>query len=146
MLMYERLVRNAKRIDEYDYERMEQGLLHSSLGFGQGGPFKAHFLPQVYNAVPTYYQSHRENHDGDEQEPIRVIHDKMWSAMLGPDRADLMVRWDLDWMNMCRFYDSSMFASARETGRLKEGLELFLENLEAIKLKEDAIKAAKSKA
>lgn len=133
--MHEKLLRDAPKITKYDLNKMEQGLLHSKLGFGQDGPFKAHLLPQAYNAVPDYYKSHRDDNREPEDGPIKVIHDKLWSQVLGSDRPELNVRWDLDWMTMCRFYDSDVYVYARETGRLKDGLEIFYDNIEAAKKK-----------
>ncbi|CCG84142.1 protein of unknown function [Taphrina deformans PYCC 5710] len=130
-LMHEKLIRDAPKITQYDLNKMEQGLLHSKLGFGQDGPFKAHLLPQAYNAVPDYYKSHRDDHREATDGPIKVIHDKMWSTVIGHDRPELNVRWDLDWMSMCRFYDSGVYTYARETGRLKDNLEIFFDGIAA---------------
>lgn len=127
--MYERLIRGAKQINKYDLAKMEQGLLHSRLAFGSDGAFKAYNLPQVFNAVPDYYIRHRDEEEAASPDgPIRVIHDKLWSTFGTQDRPELNMQWDLDWMTMCRFYDSPVFAFARETGRLKDKLEVFLES------------------
>lgn len=128
--MYQKLIRGAQKIDQYDLNKMEQGLLKSKLAFHPDGAFKATKLPPVYNAVPDYYITHRDGNAESADGSIKVLHDKLWNPLMTSDRPELNQRWDLDWMAMCRFYDGDRFAHARETGRLKEPLEIFFEGLE----------------
>lgn len=129
MLMFEKLLRSASDTDHYDVTRMEQGLLHSELAFSFDGPFPAHNLPRIYNAPPTYYASHRDENRLKEDGAIRVVHNKLWNPLVLNDRPELSVMWDLDWMKMCRLYDSEIFPAARKAGYMKSPLDMVPEGM-----------------
>lgn len=111
--MHAKLIKAAKSTEDYDVRYMEQGVLASKNAFSSDGPFPVNRLPPIWNTVPEYLKEHV-----DTDEPIRILHAKMWNRFWGSwnNLTHLNDVWDLDWMNMCRFYDSVEFAQARITG------------------------------
>lgn len=115
LLWHKKLLRDARKTDQYDEQTAEQGLLNSNLGFGLKGPFKRYTISQVYNADREYYLMKKAegnlNH-------VRVVHCKMWSPLSVEWAPELTTKWDVDWMTMCRWYDSDAFVESRKTGRI----------------------------
>lgn len=110
LMWHEKLLRDAKKTNEYDEKTAEQGLLNSNLGFGINGPYKRYTISQDYNSDKEYYIAKKEAGKLDE---IRIVHCKMWSPLSLLWAPELNVKWDVDWMSMCRWYDSDAFVSAR---------------------------------
>ncbi|CCG84692.1 protein of unknown function [Taphrina deformans PYCC 5710] len=124
-----KLMRDLEKTDQYDVQTAEQGLLDSVLGFSKRGPFPRHDFSQNYNADGQFYLDHNE------RGTIKVIHCKMWSPLSLTHAPELNIRWDVDWMSMARFYDSDIFALARQTGHRKEPLEVLGEMAEKAEAK-----------
>jgi inositol 3-alpha-galactosyltransferase len=128
--MHAKLIRAAKSTEDYNVQDMEQGVLKSKNAFAADGPFPVNVLPAIWNADPDYYKSHRDEGTEAPEGPLKILHVKMWNRMWGSvgNMTDLNVMWDLDWMEMCRFYDSDVgYIEARKTGIYKTPLERFLE-------------------
>jgi len=65
---------------------------------------------------------------------VRVLHVKMWNRMWGElnNLTQLNDMWDLDWVKMCRYYDSDNgFVESRKTGIYKTPWERYLESHKA---------------
>lgn len=117
--MHAKLIRAAKRTGDYDVRYMEQGVLSSKNAFAADGPFPVNRLASVWNTVPEYYKEHlAKAAESPEPPSIRILHAKMWNRFWGSwnNLTHLNDMWDLDWMNMCRFFDSDEFVKARTTG------------------------------
>ncbi|KAH8601342.1 nucleotide-diphospho-sugar transferase [Bisporella sp. PMI_857] len=129
--MHAKLIRAAKSTRDYDVKDMEQGVLKSKNAFAADGPFPVNRLPPIWNAVPEYYIKYLAEGAEATEGLVRVLHVKMWSRMWGAltNLTQLNDMWDLDWMKMCRFYDSDDgFVEARTTGVYKTPWERFLES------------------
>lgn len=126
--MHAKLIRAAKRTEDYDVRYMEQGVLGSKNAFAEEGPFPVNRLPSVWNTVPEYYKEHLNKGPGSTEPPIRILHAKMWNRFWGSwnNLTHLNDVWDLDWMKMCRFFDSDEFLQARTTGVYETPLEKFV--------------------
>jgi inositol 3-alpha-galactosyltransferase len=98
--MYDRLIRNYVRVDEYDNSYAEQSFFRWQ--FAPDGPFPAQILPRKYNAFfPT---------PGDEG-VVNVIHEKLWAFDNGAEWVSGI--WASGWKEMREFYDSEAFKEAR---------------------------------
>lgn len=129
--MHAKLIKAAKRTDDYDVKDMEQGVLKSKNAFAADGPFPVNNLPRIWNAVPEYYIKYLADGAEATDGPVRVLHVKMWNRLWGNwnNLTQLNDMWDLDWMTMCRFYDSDEgFVKARKTGVYKTPWEIYLES------------------
>ncbi|KAG5930952.1 hypothetical protein E4U53_002037 [Claviceps sorghi] len=126
--MHAKLLRAARKTADYDVADMEQGVLKSKNAFAADGPFPVHRLPSVWNALPEYYIEYMANKAEATEGPIRVLHVKMWNRLWGSwnNLTHLNDMWDLDWMKMCRFFDSDDFVRARVTGVYETPLERYL--------------------
>ena len=130
--MHAKLIRAARRTGDYKIEDMEQGVLMSKNAFASDGPFPVHKLPPVWNVEPDHYLKYLADGAEATDEPLKILHVKMWNRFWGGGNnlTQLNDMWDLDWMKMCRFFDSDeRFIEARKTGVFKTALEKFLENL-----------------
>ena len=143
--MHAKLLRAAKATNDYDVRFMEQGVLGSKNAFKEDGPFPVRILDPIWNAGPEYYLEYLKQNLEATAGPIRVLHSKMWNRFWGGWNGleHLNDRWDLDWMAMCRFYDSNDFEQARTTGKFLSPLEQFVASQEKAKA---AQKAAAEKA
>ncbi|KAG5972066.1 hypothetical protein E4U55_000943 [Claviceps digitariae] len=130
--MHAKLLRAARKTEDYDMADMEQGVLKSKNAFAADGPFPVHRLPPIWNALPEYYVKYRADKAEAVEGPIRVLHVKMWNRLWGSwnNLTHLNDMWDLDWMKMCRFYDSDDFVRARVTGVYETPLERYLKGQE----------------
>ncbi|KAG6010181.1 hypothetical protein E4U21_007658 [Claviceps maximensis] len=126
--MHAKLLRAARKTDDYDVADMEQGVLKSKNAFAADGPFPVHRLPPVWNALPEYYIRYTAGDADPTEGPIRVLHVKMWNRLWGSwnNLTHLNDMWDLDWMKMCRFFDSHDFVKARVTGVYETALERYV--------------------
>ncbi|KAG5916821.1 hypothetical protein E4U42_007506 [Claviceps africana] len=126
--MHAKLLRAARKTEDYDVTDMEQGVLKSRNAFAADGPFPVHRLPPVWNALPEYYIRYMADRAETTEGPIRVLHAKMWNRLWGSwnNLTHLNDMWDLDWMKMCRFFDSDDFVRARVTGVYETPLERYL--------------------
>ncbi|KAG6037125.1 hypothetical protein E4U41_005317 [Claviceps citrina] len=132
--MHAKLLRAARKTEDYDVADMEQGVLKSKNAFAADGPFPVHRLPWIWNALPEFVIQHRRDKGAgaEEAEPaearIRILHVKMWNRLWGSwnNLTHLNDMWDLDWMRMCRFFDSDDFVRARMTGVYETPLERYL--------------------
>lgn len=127
--MHAKLLRAARSTDDYRPQDMEQGVLKSKNAFAFDGPFPVHHLPQIWNALPEYYIDYRAKNMEATEGKVRILHAKMWNRFWGNwnNLTELNDRWDISWMNMCRFYDGEDFVEARETGVYKSLFEKFIE-------------------
>ena len=127
--MHARILRAARKTEDYDVRYMEQGVLKSINAFSLDGPFPVHHMDKVWNAVPEYYLEWKANNLEARDGPIRILHAKLWNQAwaLGINATELSDRWDLDWMNMCRFYDDEPFEKARQSGIFKNAWTLYWE-------------------
>jgi alpha-N-acetylglucosamine transferase len=116
--MHAKLIRAARSTGDYDVKDMEQGVLKSKNAFAADGPFPVHRLPPIWNALPEYYIKYLADGAEATEGPVKVLHVKMWNRLWGSwnNLTQLNDMWDLDWMKMCRFFDSDDFARARATG------------------------------
>ncbi|TWU70746.1 hypothetical protein ED733_000449 [Metarhizium rileyi] len=128
--MHAKLIRAAKRTSDYNVRDMEQGVLRSKNAFAADGPFPVNRLPPIWNALPEYYIKYLEDNAEATEGPIRVLHVKMWNRLWGSwnNLTHLNDVWDLDWMKMCRFYDSDDFVKARATGIYETAWERHLKS------------------
>ncbi|KAK2599092.1 hypothetical protein QQS21_005433 [Conoideocrella luteorostrata] len=128
--MHSKLIRAAKSTRDYNVKDMEQGVLKSKNAFAADGPFPVSRLPPIWNAVPEYYIKYVAEGAELIEGPIRVLHAKMWNRLWGSwnNLTHLNDMWDLDWMKMCRFFDSNEFAKARMTGVYETQWENFLKS------------------
>ncbi|KAG5987385.1 hypothetical protein E4U43_005089 [Claviceps pusilla] len=126
--MHAKLLRAARKTEDYDVAHMEQGVLKSKNAFAADGPFPVYRLPSIWNALPEYYIKYRAENAEAAEGPIRVLHVKMWNRLWGSwnNLTHLNDMWDLDWMKMCRFFDSDDFVRARVTGVYETPLERYL--------------------
>ena len=126
--MHAKLIRAARSTADYDMKDMEQGVLGSKNAFAHDGPFPVNHLPPVWNASPMYYAQYLAENKEATDGPLRILHVKMWNRFWGSwnNLTHLNDMWDLDWMKMCRFYDSDDFVEARTTGKYLTTLEKFL--------------------
>ncbi|ORY80527.1 nucleotide-diphospho-sugar transferase, partial [Protomyces lactucae-debilis] len=113
-LMYERLLIARYQTDKYAVAHLEQGLLASDeVGFGQKSPFPMHRLSRAYNVgLGVYY-------DKELVSRAKVLHEKIWNRAMMRYNELYHDRWDVDWMAMCRFYDSPAFDTSRKLGFLR---------------------------
>ncbi|KAH0592262.1 hypothetical protein MHUMG1_10008 [Metarhizium humberi] len=116
--MHAKLIRAARSTADYDVRDMEQGVLKSKNAFAADGPFPVQRLPPIWNALPEYYTKYLGDEAKWTEGPIRVLHVKMWNRLWGSwnNLTHLNDMWDLDWMKMCRFFDSDDFVKARTSG------------------------------
>lgn len=116
---FQRLLRNARRVTEYDTSTMEQSFLNSKLAFGKDGPFPAQELPYDYNAGANKYPEIEASTL--DPSTIRVLHEKLWIHQLGINTSPKTViwkdRWLIDWMHMIRFYNDPLWEEMRKAGR-----------------------------
>lgn len=129
--MHAKLIRAAKSTGDYDPKDMEQGVLRSKNAFAADGPFPVNTLPNIWNAVPEYYIRYHADKLEATDGPLRILHVKMWNRFWGAwtKLTQLNDMWDLDWMTMCRFYDSDAgYVVARKTGVYKTPWEVYIEN------------------
>jgi inositol 3-alpha-galactosyltransferase len=129
--MHAKLLRAARSTGDYDVKDMEQGVLKSKNAFAADGPFPVNRLAPVWNAVPEYYIKYLEDGAEATEGPVRILHVKWWNGLWGAwnNLTQLNNRWDLDWMTMCRFYDSDDgFIEARKTGVYKTPWERYLKS------------------
>jgi inositol 3-alpha-galactosyltransferase len=107
--MYAKLIRAARSTGDYKVQDMEQGVLKSKNAFAADGPFPVNRLPPIWNAVPEYYSQYLAEGAEATEGPVRVLHVKMWNRFWGSSTnlTQLNDMWDLDWMKMCRFFDSN---------------------------------------
>jgi inositol 3-alpha-galactosyltransferase len=120
--MHAKLIGAARSTGDYKPEDMEQGVLKSKNAFAADGPFPVHRLPAIWNANPEYYIQYLADGAEATEGPLRVLHVKMWNRLWGDwtNLTHLNDMWDLDWMTMCRFYDSDEgYVLARKTGVYK---------------------------
>jgi inositol 3-alpha-galactosyltransferase len=133
--MHAKLIRAAKSTGEYNIKDMEQGVLKSKNAFAADGPFPVNRLAPTWNALPEYYIKYLAEGREATEGPVRVLHVKMWNRLWGSwnNLTQLNDMWDLDWMKMCRYYDSNDgFVEARMTGIYKSPLERYLEYQKSI--------------
>lgn len=130
--MHAKLIRAAKRTEDYNVKDMEQGVLKSNNAFAADGPFPVNRLPSIWNALPEYYIKYLADGAEATEGPVRVLHVKMWNRLWGSwnNLTHLNDMWDLDWMKMCRFFDSDEFVQARTTGVYVTPLERYLKSQE----------------
>jgi alpha-N-acetylglucosamine transferase len=128
--MHAKLIRAAKRTGDYDVKEMEQGVLKSKNAFAADGPFPVNRLPSIWNALPEYYIQYLADNGEARDGPVRVLHVKMWNRLWGSwnNLTALNDMWDLDWMKMCRFYDSADFVKARTTGIFETPWERYVKS------------------
>jgi inositol 3-alpha-galactosyltransferase len=130
--MHRKLIKAARRTDDYDIKEMEQGILRSKNAFDFDGPFPVNRLPKVWNGLPEYYMQYRDKGLESVDGPVRILHAKWWNRLWGQwnNLTELNDQWDLDWMKMCRFYDEegTGFVEARKTGVYKTPMERYLES------------------
>ena len=132
--MHAKLMRAAKSTNDYEIKDMEQGVLKSQNAFAGDGPFPVTRLPPIWNAVPEYYIKYLAEGREATEGPVRVLHVKMWNRMWGElnNLTQLNDMWDLDWVKMCRYYDSDNgFVESRKTGIYKTPWERYLESHKA---------------
>lgn len=127
LLLHQKLVRDAARTDKYEVGRGLQGLFDSRITFHTDGPFPAHHLGEIYNAVGQFYIDNRLSSG---EKAIRVVQDKLWDPEVVKDKKELGELWDQDWMQLCRFYDNYLFANARVTGIYKTEKEQYMEDID----------------
>lgn len=113
--MHARLLRGARRTDEYIAADMEQGVIKASVGFGPDGAFPTHYLGQQWNGFLNYFDQYLEQNLKEKDGELKVIHAKIWNTLLDKHQP-MRVIWEQDWMEMCRFYDGDKFEEARNTG------------------------------
>lgn len=126
--MHARLLRAARSTGDYDVHDMEQGVLKSKNAFAADGPFPVNVLPSTWNAGTEYYKDYYAQGLEASEGPLKVLHVKMWNRMWGSvsNLTHLNDMWDLDWMKMCRFYDSDEgYIDARKTGIYKTAWERY---------------------
>lgn len=130
--MHAKLIRAAKSTQDYNVKDMEQGVLKSKNAFAADGPFPVNRLPPTWNALPEYYINYLATGGEATEGPVRVLHVKMWNRLWGSwnNLTHLNDMWDLDWMKMCRFFDSDDFVKARTTGVYETPLERYLKSQE----------------
>lgn len=116
--MHARLIRGARRTDEYVAADMEQGVLMANVGFGHDSAFPAHYIDPKWNGILDFYETYIEQNMAAKGGDLRVVHAKAWKQLLAQDHP-LRLMWDRGWMDMCRFYDGKIFQKARETGVLR---------------------------
>ncbi|KAG5930836.1 hypothetical protein E4U60_006763 [Claviceps pazoutovae] len=126
--MHAKLLRAARKTEDYDMADMEQGVLKSKNAFAADGPFPVYRLPAIWNALPEYYIKYMAEDAGASEGPIRILHVKMWNRLWGSwnNLTHLNDMWDIDWMKMSRFFDSDDFVRARVTGVYEAPLERYL--------------------
>ncbi|ORY80528.1 nucleotide-diphospho-sugar transferase [Protomyces lactucae-debilis] len=113
-LMHERLLLARYKTDKYPSSHVEQGLLASDeVGFGQKSAFPMHRLSSVYNVGAGV------NHDQELVVRAKVLHEKLWYKAMMVHSERNHNTWDIDWMAMCRFYDSPAFHASRKLGFLR---------------------------
>ena len=127
-LIHEKLMRDVRKTGEYDHQTAEQGLLNSFLGFGIHGPFPRTTISQRFNADKEFYVPRKY---AKSEEQVKVIHCKLWSPLSLLWDPELNVRWDTDWMDMCRCFDEDEFEFARVNGRIKGYFERLSDNAKA---------------
>lgn len=129
--MHAKLLKAARSTTDYDVNDLEQGVLMSKNAFADDGPFPVSRLPDVWNALPEYYSRYIAEGLQATDGPLRILHVKMWNRAWGEwtNLTSLNDMWDLDWMNMCRFYDDEGFELARKSGVFKTAWERYMERL-----------------
>ena len=128
--MHAKLIRAARRTEDYKIQDMEQGVLMSKNAFASSGPFPVHILPTIWNVDPDYYREYLANGAEASGQKLKILHVKMWNRFWGgwTNLTQLNDMWDLDWMKMCRFFDSEeRYIEARKTGVYQSDLDKFLE-------------------
>lgn len=128
--MHAKLVKAARSTGDYDIRDMEQGVLRSKNAFAADGPFPVNSISPVWNGLPEYYSKYLREGLESKVGPMKILHVKMWNRLWGvsTNLTQLNDMWDLDWMKMCRFYDSDEgFVIARKTGIYKSSWERYLE-------------------
>ena len=123
--MHAKLLRAARSTQDYNVADMEQGVLKSKNAFAEDGPFPVTRLPPIWNALPEWYINYLATNAQSIDGPVRILHMKMWNRFWGTwnKLTHLNDMWDLDWMKMCRFFDSEQFVNARTTGVYKAAWE-----------------------
>jgi inositol 3-alpha-galactosyltransferase len=116
--MHARLLRGARRTDEYVMADVEQGVLMANVGFGLDSAFPTYYIEQKWNGFLDDYKIFVEQNAAAVGGDLRVVHAKAWDQQLGQDHP-LRLMWNRDWMDMCRFYDGNLFPKARETGIIR---------------------------
>lgn len=117
-VQHERLLENAKRVNEYEMSSMDQAFLNSGLGFGRSSPFPAQELPLYYNCDASLYPQ-IESGAIDPVE-VKVLHEKLWLKTDLQTFSSLEIwadLWSVDWMSLSRFYDDPLFPKMRRLGR-----------------------------
>jgi inositol 3-alpha-galactosyltransferase len=105
--MYQRLMRNYQRVDEYDNSVAEQSFFLWQ--FAEDGAFPAQMLPRKYNA---FFPNEEDNGQ------VSVVHEKLW-AIRDTDAPWLRDIWGTGWREMVEYFDSPKFLTDRERdGRL----------------------------
>jgi inositol 3-alpha-galactosyltransferase len=100
--MYQRLMRNYQRVEEYDNILAEQSFLIWQ--FASDGAFPVHELPRKYNAFTPL-----EADDG----LVSVVHEKLW-ALSDSEAPWLHDIWGRGWKEMVEYFDSPKFLTDRE--------------------------------
>jgi inositol 3-alpha-galactosyltransferase len=132
--MHAKLIRAASSTGDYDIHDMEQGVLKSKNAFAADGPFPVNVLPPIWNVDTDYYKKYIAEGLEATEGPLRILHVKMWNRMWGAvsNLTYLNDMWDLDWMKMCRFFDSDGgFIEARKTGVYRTPWERYEASLES---------------
>lgn len=96
--MYERLLQNYVKTDQYDCLLVEQAFLNWQ--FSPSGAFPATMLDRKWAAVFP-----QENDEG----KLNVVHEKIWVAQDGWMKKD----WVDIWIEMIKFYESPEFSTSR---------------------------------
>lgn len=126
LCMHERLVSLARtRKEDFDLARMEQSLL--TMAFAEKGAFPTQWLDLSMNPHGAWLE------DPANFDKFVVIHQKLWAPIIVGHNPALKYMWDLDWMTLCRYYDSHFFEEARELGRTKSQLEIYSEGITKMK-------------